>query len=99
MFSPPGAAQSLAVIRELQDVEVSAPDHACFECELSAPASVSPVWSLNGEVLQPSAEVLLERTGGVHRMTLRHTSADRAGEVEFTCGKARSRAQLRVRRQ
>ncbi|XP_075870110.1 obscurin-like protein 1 isoform X2 [Nelusetta ayraudi] len=89
-------AQSLTVVRELEDVEVSAPDDACFQCELSAPVSMSPVWSLNGEALQPSPEVLLEKTGAVHRMTLRQTSSDRAGEVEFTCGKAKSKAQLRV---
>lgn len=99
MFSPPAAAQSLTVIRELEDVEVSAPGDACFECELSAPASTSPVWSLNGEALQPSPEVLLEETGAVYRMTLRRTSPDTAGEVDFTCGKAKSRAQLRVQSQ
>lgn len=99
VFSPLRAAQSLTVIRELEDVEVSPPGDACFECELSAPVSMSPVWSLNGEALQPSPEVLLEKTGAVHRMTLRRTSADTAGEVEFTCGKAKSKAQLRVQSQ
>lgn len=92
----PGSAQSLSIVRELTDVEVSAPDEACFECEVSAPVSISPVWTLNGEPLQSSSQVLLEKMGTVHRMTLRQTSTDMAGEVEFTCGKAKSKAQLRV---
>lgn len=87
------------MVRELEDVEVSAPDSACFECELSAPVCISPVWSLNGEALQPSSEVLVEKMGAVHRLTLTHTSADKAGEVEFTCGRARCKAQLRVQSQ
>ncbi|XP_008283776.1 obscurin-like, partial [Stegastes partitus] len=89
-------AQSLLMVRELKDVEVVAPDEACFECEVSVPVLKSPVWSLNGEPLQPSSRVRLEKMGTVHRLTLRQTSTDMTGEVEFTFGKAKSRAQLRV---
>ncbi|XP_068427905.1 obscurin-like protein 1 [Clinocottus analis] len=90
-------AQSLLMVRELQDVEVMAPGEACFECEVSAPVLKAPVWRLNAEPLQPSARVLLEKMGAVHRLTLRQTDPDMSGEVEFTSGKAGSRAQLRVR--
>ncbi|XP_031730903.1 obscurin-like protein 1 isoform X5 [Anarrhichthys ocellatus] len=90
-------AQSPLMVRELRDVEVVAPDEACFECEVSVPVLKAPVWSLNGEPLQPSSRVLLEKMGTVHRLTLRQTSPDMSGEVEFTSGKAKSRAQLRVR--
>ncbi|XP_044072901.1 obscurin-like protein 1 isoform X10 [Siniperca chuatsi] len=89
-------AQSLLMVRELKDVEVMAPDEACFECEVSVPVLKAPVWSLNGEALQPSSRVLLEKMGTVHRLTLRQTSPDMNGAVEFTSGKATSRAQLRV---
>ncbi|XP_034550048.1 obscurin-like protein 1 [Notolabrus celidotus] len=89
-------AQSLQMVRELTDVEVTAPDEACFECEVSAPVLKAPVWSLSGEPLQASSLVLLEKMGTVHRLTLRQTSPDMSGEVEFTFGKAKSRAQLRV---
>uniref|UniRef100_A0A3Q0R1B6 Obscurin-like protein 1 n=1 Tax=Amphilophus citrinellus TaxID=61819 RepID=A0A3Q0R1B6_AMPCI len=88
--------QSLLVVRELKDVEVMAPDEACFECEVSAPVFKSPVWSLNGEPLQPSSRVRLEKMGTVHRLTLKQTSPEMNGVVEFTAGKAKSRAQLRV---
>lgn len=84
------------MVRELKDVEVMAPDEACFECEVSVPVLKAPVWSLNGEPLQSSSRVRLERMGTVHRLTLRQTSPDMNGEVEFASGKAKSRAQLRV---
>ncbi|XP_054471807.1 obscurin-like protein 1 [Anoplopoma fimbria] len=90
-------AQSLLMVRELKDVEVRAPDEACFECEVSDPVLKAPVWTLNGEPLQPSSRVLLEKIGQIHRLTLRQTSPDMSGEVEFTSGKTNSRAQFRVR--
>ncbi|XP_062287208.1 obscurin-like protein 1 [Scomber scombrus] len=89
-------AQSLLMVRELKDVEVKAPNEACFECEVSVPVIKSPVWSLNGEPLQQSPHVRLEKMGTVHRLTLRQTSPDMSGAVEFTSGKAKSTAQLRV---
>lgn len=84
------------MVRELKDVEVTAPAEACFECEVSVPVLKAPVWSLNGEPLEPSSRALLEKMGTVHRLTLRQTSRDMSGAVEFTSGKAKSRAQLRV---
>ncbi|XP_042351107.1 obscurin-like protein 1 isoform X2 [Plectropomus leopardus] len=89
-------AQSQLMVRELTDVEVMAPDEACFECEVSVPVLNAPVWTLNGEPLQPSSRVLLEKMGTVHRLTLRQTSPDMSGVVEFTFGKAKSKAELRV---
>ncbi|KAK2839512.1 hypothetical protein Q5P01_013252 [Channa striata] len=89
-------AQALLMIRELKDVEVRAPDEACFECEVSAPVIKSAMWALNGEPLQSSSRVHVDRTGAVHRLSLRQTSVDMSGVVEFTCGNAKSRAQLQV---
>lgn len=77
-------------------MEVMAPDEACFECEVSAPVFKSPVWTLNGEPLQPSSRVRLEKMGTVHRLTLRQTSPEMNGVVEFTAGKTKSKAQLRI---
>ncbi|XP_078118989.1 obscurin-like protein 1 [Sander vitreus] len=89
-------AKSVLMVSELKDVEVTAPGEACFECEVSVPVLKAPVWSLNGEPLQPSSRVRLEKMGTVHRLTLRQTSPDMSGVVEFTSGKAKSRAQLWV---
>ncbi|XP_056144843.1 obscurin-like protein 1 [Lampris incognitus] len=89
-------AQSLLMVKELEDVEVLTSEEACFECEVSAPVLKAPVWSLNGEPLQPSPKVRLEKMGVVHRLTLRQTSIAMNGSVEFSLGKAKSSAQLRV---
>ncbi|XP_029936956.1 obscurin-like protein 1 [Myripristis murdjan] len=89
-------AQSLLMIKELEDVEVTAPEEACFECEVSVPVLKAPVWSLNGEPLQPGPKVLLEKMGTIHRLTFRQTSVDMSGLVEFISGKAKSSAHLQV---
>ncbi|KAK0147314.1 Obscurin [Merluccius polli] len=47
-------AQSVAMVRPLEDVEVEAPGDACFQCEISHPVVRAPVWSLRGEPLWPS---------------------------------------------
>ncbi|XP_056280837.1 obscurin isoform X3 [Pseudoliparis swirei] len=80
-------ALPLSMVRELKDVEVVAPDEARFECEVSRSVLRAPVWSLNGEPLQQSARVLLEKMDTVHRMTFRPTCPDMSGEVEFTSGR------------
>ncbi|XP_049340507.1 obscurin isoform X1 [Astyanax mexicanus] len=90
-------AQSILMVQDLQDVEVTAPEEACFACEVSVPVK-TPVWTLNGEVLQPGPRVLVEKMGTVHRLTLRQTSEDMSGVVEFVSGKAKSTAQLRVKK-
>lgn len=85
------------MVRELQDVEVVAPDEAYFECEVSMPVTKPPVWTLNGESLQPGPRVLVEKMGTVHRLTLRQMSADMTGVIQFTSGKAKSTANLLVK--
>ncbi|XP_076858629.1 obscurin-like isoform X2 [Brachyhypopomus gauderio] len=91
-------AQSVLMVQDLQDVEVMAPEEACFACKVSVPVLRAPVWTLNGEVLQPGPRVLMERMGTVHRLTLRQTFEDMSGVVEFISGKARSTANLRVKK-
>ncbi|XP_026875960.2 LOW QUALITY PROTEIN: obscurin-like protein 1a [Electrophorus electricus] len=89
-------AQSIILVKELEDVEVSSPDPARFRCEVSVPLIKPPVWTLNGETLQPGAEVRLESKGTVYNLTFTKTSSDMSGTVQFTTGKARSSAMLRV---
>lgn len=86
------------MVQELQDVEVSAPEEACFMCEVSVPVLKSPIWTLNGEVLKPGPRILLEKTGTVHKLTLKQTSEDMNGVVEFNSGKAKSTANLHVKK-
>ncbi|CAL8240671.1 unnamed protein product [Merluccius merluccius] len=89
-------AQSVAMVRPLEDVEVEAPGDACFQCEISHPVVRAPVWSLRGEPLWPSPTVLLEKMGAVHRLTLRQTAPAMSGEVGFTLGPVCSTARLTV---
>ncbi|XP_062862340.1 obscurin-like protein 1 isoform X2 [Trichomycterus rosablanca] len=91
-------AQTVEVLQELQDVEVTAPDEARFTCEVSVPVSKSPVWTLNDEALKPGPGVVMERTGDVHRLTLKHTSQDMSGSVGFVLGTAKSIANLHVKK-
>ncbi|KAM4602185.1 obscurin-like protein 1a [Polymixia lowei] len=90
-------AQALVMVRELEDEDVTEPEQACFQCEVSVDIDKAPVWALNGETLQAGPSVRLEYRGTVHKLTLRNTSADMSGTVKFTLGKAKSSAALTVR--
>ncbi|KAK9969103.1 hypothetical protein ABG768_027305 [Culter alburnus] len=89
-------AQSILMVRELQDVDVTAPADACFECEVSLPVVKAPTWTLKGETLHPGPKVVVEKMGTVHRLTLKQTSADMSGIVCFITGRVKSTAHLRV---
>ncbi|TSL54341.1 Obscurin [Bagarius yarrelli] len=91
-------AQVISMVQELQDVEVSAPEEACFVCEVNVPLLKSPIWTLNGEVLKSGPKVLMEKMGTVHKLTLKHTSEDMSGVVVFDSGKAKSAANLHVKK-
>ncbi|XP_061533926.1 obscurin-like protein 1a [Phycodurus eques] len=90
-------AQELVVVRELEDVEVAENEPAVFQCEVSVAISRTPVWTLNGENIQPGPSVRLENHGTVHKLTLKDTSVDLSGVVKFSVGKAKSSASLSVR--
>ncbi|XP_049335820.1 obscurin-like protein 1a isoform X2 [Astyanax mexicanus] len=89
-------AQSIKFVRELEDVEVSAPEEARFQCEVSVPLMKPPVWTLNSETLQQSPDIRLESRGNVYTLTLKSTSVEMSGTVQVTVGKAKSCAALRV---
>ncbi|XP_076872111.1 obscurin-like protein 1a isoform X2 [Brachyhypopomus gauderio] len=89
-------AQSIIMVKELDDVEVKSPEPASFCCEVSVPLIKPPVWTLNGETLRPGPDVRLENRGGVYSLTFTKTSTDMSGVVKITTGKARSSAMLKV---
>ncbi|KAF0045868.1 hypothetical protein F2P81_002397 [Scophthalmus maximus] len=89
-------AQALVMVKELEDVEVTEPESASFQCEVSVAIGKPPVWTLNGETLHPGPSVRLETHGTVHKLTLRNTGVDTSGTIKFTMGKAKSSATLRV---
>ncbi|XP_016305526.1 obscurin-like protein 1 [Sinocyclocheilus anshuiensis] len=89
-------ALSVLMVRELQDVDVTAPADACFECEVSLPVAKAPTWTLNGETLHPGPKVVVEKMGTIHRLILKQTSEDMSGTVCFITGRVKSTAHLQV---
>ncbi|XP_016150065.1 obscurin-like protein 1 isoform X6 [Sinocyclocheilus grahami] len=89
-------ALSVLMVRELQDVDVTAPADACFECEVSLPVAKAPTWTLNGETLHPGPKVVVGKMGTIHRLILKQTSEDMSGTVCFITGRVKSTAHLQV---
>lgn len=89
-------AQSILVVKNIEDVEVRAPETAFFLCEVSVALIKPPVWTLNGETLQSGPNVRIDNQGTVHKLTFKTTSSDMSGTVKFTTGKAKTTAKLTV---
>ncbi|XP_077303920.1 obscurin-like protein 1 isoform X3 [Lithobates pipiens] len=87
---------AIQLIRNLRDVKVTAPNDACFECEVSIPLPRPPQWSLNGVLLHNGGDIIIESRGNLHKLTLRDTYPELSGTVRFIAGKARSEARLTV---
>ncbi|XP_077160177.1 obscurin isoform X7 [Paroedura picta] len=89
--------QSINIVRELRDVEVTEPAEARFECEISIRSVRPPKWSLRGELLQPSKDVVIQQEGTIHYLILKKTDADMTGTIQFAIGKSKSLANLIVK--
>lgn len=89
--------QSINIVKELCDEDVTEPEEAKFECEISIPSVKPPKWSLRGEVLQAGRNIIMQQEGTIHRLTILKTSADMTGTIQFSIGKSKSTANLLVR--
>ncbi|XP_066431628.1 obscurin-like protein 1 isoform X2 [Eleutherodactylus coqui] len=85
---------SIQLYKNLRDVTVTAPDNACFDCEVSLPLSRPPQWSLNGVMLYNGGDIVIEARGNRHKLTLQNTYPTMSGTVRFAAGKTRAEAQL-----
>lgn len=81
----------------MSSMEVMEPEAARFQVETSLKSGRPPRWTLNGEVLETSATVDIDRRGTVHSLQLVSTESSMSGPVVFVAGKSRSTAQLVVK--
>lgn len=91
------AEQAISIVRGLKSVEVMEPEPALFQAETNMKSGRPPKWTLNGEVLEHSATVDLDRQGNLHSLCLAATDSSMSGPVVFVAGKSRSTAQLTVK--
>ncbi|XP_041040413.1 obscurin isoform X3 [Carcharodon carcharias] len=89
--------QTITITKQLCDVEVTEPNDACLECELSIADVKPPKWILNGEILQASEDVDIEHCGIIHRLTLKKTNCKMTGLLQFIAGKSKSEARLTIK--
>lgn len=89
--------QAISIVREMSSVEVMEPEPARFQVETSLKSGRAPRWTLNGEVLEPSTTVDIDRRGTLHSLQLVSTESSMSGPVVFVAGKSRSTAQLVVK--
>ncbi|PKK31958.1 obscurin, cytoskeletal calmodulin and titin-interacting RhoGEF, transcript variant X16 [Columba livia] len=89
--------QAINIVKELCDEDVTEPEEANFACEISIPSVKPPKWFLRGEALQAGRNIIMQQEGTIHRLTILKTSTDMTGTVQFSIGKSKSTANLRVR--
>ncbi|OCT75409.1 hypothetical protein XELAEV_18030588mg [Xenopus laevis] len=89
--------QSINIVKELADVQVTQPESATFECVTSIVSVKPPKWTLGGKVLCDGKGITIEQDGTIHRLTLRKTSPEMSGAVQFHIGKSKSSANLLVK--
>lgn len=90
------AEQAIRIVRGMSSVEVMEPAPALFQVETNLKSGRPPKWTLNGEVLEPSPTLDMDREGTIHSLRLISTDSSMCGPVLFTAGKSRSSAQLTV---
>ncbi|XP_032381171.1 obscurin [Etheostoma spectabile] len=89
--------QAIKIVRGMSSVEVMEPEPALFQVETSLKSGRPPRWTLNDEVLEPSAAVNIDRKGTLHSLCLTSTESSMSGPMLFVAGKSRSTAQLTVK--
>ncbi|CBY33821.1 unnamed protein product, partial [Oikopleura dioica] len=76
------AARDVRIRRHLQDQQCYEGEQTDFTCDTSF-ADVSPHWTINGQLLTESDDVVFEQSGTRQRLLLKNVQLTQAGKVEF----------------
>lgn len=88
--------ERVRIVRELQDLTVTAGEDAHFVCELSHSNVTDGVWWLDSTVLQENEMNQMRCCGREHHLTLTMTTPEESGIVAFVVGEEWTSAHLRV---
>lgn len=89
--------ERVRIVRELQDLTVTAGEDAHFVCELSHSDVTDGVWWLDSTVLQENEMNQMSCCGHEHHLTLTMTTPEESGVVAFVVGEEWTSAHLRVK--
>lgn len=84
------------IVRELQDLTITAGEDAHFVCELSHSDITDVVWWLDSTVLQENEMNQMRCCGSEHHLTLTMTTPEESGIVAFVVGEEWTSARLWV---
>ncbi|XP_049341975.1 obscurin [Astyanax mexicanus] len=88
--------ERVRIVRELQELTVTAGENAHFVCELSHENVTDGVWWLGSNVLQENEMNQMSCRGCEHHLVLTMTTPEESGVVAFVVGEERTSARLRV---
>lgn len=86
----------MRIVRELQDLTVTAGEDAHFMCELSHSDVTDGVWWLDSTILQENEMNQVRRCGREHHLTLTMTTTEESGIVAFVVGEEWTSSRLQV---
>ncbi|XP_036067362.1 obscurin isoform X2 [Oryzias melastigma] len=88
--------ERVRIVKELQDMRVTAGEDAVFVCELSHADVSEGVWWLGSSPLQKNEMNQMTCRGRQHRLVLSMTTPEESGIVAFVVGDERTSARLLV---
>ncbi|XP_014826217.1 PREDICTED: obscurin-like isoform X3 [Poecilia mexicana] len=88
--------ERVKIVKELQDLTVTAGEDAVFVCELTHADVSEGVWWLGSSPLQKNEMNQMTCRGRQHRLVLTMTTPEETGNVAFVVGEERTSAKLLV---
>lgn len=95
-IAPYLSTERVKIVKELQDLTVTAGEDAVFVCELTHADVSEGVWWLGSSPLQKNEMNQITCHGRQHRLVLTMTTPEETGNVAFVVGEERTSAKLLV---